>query len=489
MRKLLYNYGLGTRIYIAMVLMVLISLVITGITTIYYFKSENDRYHHERLQRQENSIILSLSYFTVENEINELSPNLENKIHRVAEINNLDLNVYSPGGILLGSTRFDLFDSGMLSPSLSDSVLKVLDEKQHFVTEENMGDQSFLSTYFILDDSKGDPLAIINLPYRKDEEILRQRINEFLIALAQVYILLFIGSLVIAYFLSAYITKSLQRISARLKEVRFTEKNAPIEWHADDEIGELVDDYNRMLRDLEVSAELLAKTERESAWKEMARQVAHEIKNPLTPMKLSIQHLQRVAANNPPDLHEKLDRLGENLVFQIDALSKIASAFSDFAKMPEAEFKRVELIPLLSEVAELYNTKDEVVIEKNEELKGIAVMADENHLIRIFNNLISNALHSVPEDRKPQVKIKLKRTEQKVFIDVIDNGSGVPKEVVEKIFTPNFTTKSGGMGLGLAMVKTMLASNNGDISFKTKENEGSVFTVQLQVADQPKEND
>ncbi len=479
LKKLLNNYGLGTRIYLSMVLMVLISLVITGVVTIYYFKAENDKYHLERLQRQENSIILSLNYFTVENEVNELSPNLENKIHRVAEINNLDLNVYTLAGDLLGSTRFDLFDSGLLEPQITDSLVRVILEQEHFVTEERIGEQSFLSTYFILEDDRGDPLAIINLPYRKDEKILRDRINEFLIALAEVYILLFAGSLLIAYFLSAYITNSLKRISDKLREVRFTEKNLPIEWHANDEIGELVADYNRMLKDLEESVGLLAQTERESAWKEMARQVAHEIKNPLTPMKLSIQHLQRVAADNPADLDKKLKQLSRNLVFQIDALSKIASAFSDFAKMPGAELTEVELIPLLQEVAELHNTQDKVEVVQPEGFSGLTVTADKNQLIRIFNNLISNALQAVPEDRVPVVKIELEVKNKRVFVAVEDNGTGVPDEVAKKIFRPNFTTKSSGMGLGLAMVKTMLAANNGNISFTTQRGKGSVFTVEL----------
>lgn len=479
LKKLLKNYGLGTRIYLSMVLMVLISLVITGLVTIYYFKAENDKYHLERLRRQENSIILSLNYFTIENEINELSPNLENKIHRVAEINNLDLNVYTLAGDLLGSTRFDLFDSGLLSSRLNDSLTRVILEQEHFVAEEKMGEQSFLSTYFLLESGEGKPMAIINLPYRKDEQMLRDRINEFLIALAEVYILLFAGSLLIAYFLSGYITRSLKKISDKLREVRINENNAPLEWPANDEIGELVDDYNRMLKDLEESAMLLAKTERESAWKEMARQVAHEIKNPLTPMKLSIQHLERIAAENPPDLVEKLNRLSKNLVLQIDALSQIASAFSNFAKMPEASFQKVKLHDLLKEVAELHNTSDEVLIMPFEGRDEVFVTADESHLTRIFNNLVSNALQSVPDDRKPVVRLKMRVAGSRVFVDVTDNGEGVPEEVREKIFTPNFTTKSGGMGLGLAMVKTMLASNNGNISYTTAAGKGTVFTIEL----------
>lgn len=479
LKKLLNNYGLGSRIYLSMMLMVFISLVITGIVTIYYFKAENDKYHLERLQRQENSIILSLNYFTIENEISELSPNLENKIHRVAEINNLDLNVYTLQGELLGSTRFDLFDEGLLSPQLTDSITRVILKEEHFVMEERMAEQSFLSTYFILEDNRGEPLAIINLPYRKDVQLLRNRINEFLIALAEVYILLFAGSLLIAYFLSGYITKSLKQISDKLREVRFTEKNIPIEWHANDEIGELVDDYNRMLKDLEESALLLAKTERESAWKEMARQVAHEIKNPLTPMKLSIQHLERVSADNPPDLDKRLKQLSKNLVLQIDALSQIASAFSDFAKMPGAEFKKVNLHGLLKDVVELHNTNDEVLVNAAIGYEDLTVTADENHLTRIFNNLISNALQAVQDGRKPEVRLNVRVSGNRVFVDVVDNGSGVSKDVAEKIFMPNFTTKSSGMGLGLAMVKTMLASNNGNISFTTQEGKGSVFTVEL----------
>ncbi|KAB1063925.1 sensor histidine kinase [Salibacter halophilus] len=468
--------GLGTRIYLSMMALILISLIVIGISTYAFFQNRNEQFHQNRLQQQENTIMLSLQYFIIENGIRDVNAKLENKIHELAEIHDVDLNVYTTDGELLGSTQVELFEKGVFSKTLPDSLLHKLKPNESIVKKERLDGEEYLSAYFILENGN-KKIAIINLPYRKDSQTMQNEVSSFLLTLAQVYVLLFLFASIVAFLLSNYITNTLKKISAKLKEVRINKKNEPIEWNSKDEIGELINDYNRMLEELEKSAQLLAKSERESAWKEMARQVAHEIKNPLTPMRLNIQHLQRTAKQNPEELEERIQSIGQNLIEQIDTLSSIASEFSNFAKMPKAQNEKVDVKSVLNSAIELHRNNGAIDLE----VKGSDhyVFADKQHLLRAFTNLIKNGLQAVPDEREPEIKIFLEKTNSNVVVKISDNGSGIPDELKEKIFSPNFTTKSSGMGLGLAMVKNIVNAAGGEINFQTKVNEGTTFTILL----------
>jgi nitrogen fixation/metabolism regulation signal transduction histidine kinase len=279
--------------------------------------------------------------------------------------------------------------------------------------------------------------------------------------------------------ISSRITEPLRIIRESLRNLRLDNSNRAIEWNSKDEIGELVQEYNRTLNELVRSAESLARSEREGAWREMAKQVAHEIKNPLTPMKLNIQMLQRSYRDGAPDIGERIERMSRSLIEQIDALSNIASEFSSFAQMPRPVMTQVNLAELLENVCTLHHDAE---VEVSLQLLAdgpCLVQADREQMLRVFVNLVKNAIQAIPEGRKGRIVLGLKRENANWVATVQDNGTGISDELRDRVFIPNFTTKSAGMGLGLAMVQRIVESANGRIWFETETGTSTTFYVEL----------
>jgi nitrogen fixation/metabolism regulation signal transduction histidine kinase len=292
-------------------------------------------------------------------------------------------------------------------------------------------------------------------------------------------VLFLIAAALLAVFLSRSITNSLTLIADSIRSVQFGKTNSPIQWKNDDEIGWLVKQYNAMLAELEKSAGLLAKSEREGAWREMAKQVAHEIKNPLTPMKLSIQHLQRAIKDNSPDIKELTERISHRLIEQIDTLSNIATAFSDFAKMPQGELVKIEAAPILVSTVELFNELENLEIHIHHLVPDSFVKGDKEQLMRVFTNIIKNASQSIPEQQQGIIDIDMLESEEDYVISIKDNGIGIAEEKRSHIFEPNFTTKSSGTGLGLAISKNIVERMGGKIWFETEVGQYSIFYIRL----------
>jgi nitrogen fixation/metabolism regulation signal transduction histidine kinase len=280
---------------------------------------------------------------------------------------------------------------------------------------------------------------------------------------------------------SRFITRPLQLIKDKLSIIGLGKSNEKIEWKKKDEIGSLIEEYNRMIDELARSAEMLARSERESAWREMAKQVAHEIKNPLTPMKLSVQHLQKAWDEKAPDWEKRLAAFSQTIVEQIDSLSEIASEFSDFAKMPAANIEKVELSGIITSAAELYHHHSNIQITIEHIDKEYFVLADKRQLLRVFNNLIQNAVQAIGKKEDGLINIQLSLENDFYLIVISDNGAGITDEQASKIFSPSFTTKSSGMGLGLAMVKSILTIIRGTVTFESKPGEGATFIVKIPV--------
>jgi nitrogen fixation/metabolism regulation signal transduction histidine kinase len=277
-------------------------------------------------------------------------------------------------------------------------------------------------------------------------------------------------------------TQPLRIIQERMSKVKFGKRNEQIEWRGKDEIGDLITEYNRMVAELTDSAQKLAQSERESAWREMAKQVAHEIKNPLTPMKLSVQHLQRAWKDQHVNLNEIMQRFTQTLVEQIDTLSSIATEFSNFAQMPKANYEIVDLRSIVGNIVNLYRENEKVHIHLEEERKiPYEVYADRDQMLRVFTNLVKNSVQAIPDSREGKIEVKLFSENSHCVVAVKDNGNGIPNDKISKIFTPNFTTKTGGTGLGLAMVKSIVENSNGKIWFETAHEKGTTFYVSLPV--------
>ncbi len=468
-----------------MLALLIISFAVTGITAYINYKVQDASYHESRFKRKETAVQESMEYFV--NSRGGYIPQdsitivFSDKICELADVHNMSISLFDlRGELLLSSAPADTIETTSSEPNIEYSIFKQLStgyERAEVIRENE--DHTYILAYWYFNDYSGKPIFITNVRYDKTEANTHE-LNEFLLELTYVYLGLFFGASLLAFFISNYITKSLQRIGKRMSNVRLGERNDPLEWESKDEIGALVEEYNHMLKKVEDNAAKLARSERESAWREMAKQVAHEIKNPLTPMKLRVQHLGRSWDDKVPDFDAKLKETIKSLIDQIDTLTNIANEFSNFAKMPKAKRTPLNLVELTRAAVELFENNEGVQVKfEDQTTDSVCVNADKDQLIRVLNNLIKNSIQAIPQDEEGKVRVRVKDYRGMALIEVEDNGTGIPKEQEEKIFVPNFTTKSTGTGLGLAMVKNIVEQAEGDIWFKTIVGRGTTFFVSL----------
>ncbi|MCX6295172.1 MAG: HAMP domain-containing sensor histidine kinase [Bacteroidetes bacterium] len=482
--QLFEHFSFKYRIQVLLVLIVLISLALFGGGTIYYIKQQFEVKNKENISEKIHSVQIDVEgKLSAENTFNKgLTEYVSFILKKSSSVFFTDINFYDVQGNLYASSRSKVFDEGLTSKKMNpEAFLQIaILGKTEFIHDERIGKLEYLSAYIPFKNKDGKLLAYLNLPYFAKQSELEKEISGFLVALINIYVLLFALSIVTAIFISNYVTKPLKLIQDKLSKIKLGKTNEPIDWKENDEIGNLVSEYNRMIAELSKSADLLAKSERESAWREMAKQVAHEIKNPLTPMKLSVQHLQRTWKDGAPDMDQKMERLTKTIIEQIDTLSNIATEFSNFAKMPKANLEKINIKEIIVNTIALFHDSENLAITFETEISAEAfVFADKEQLLRVFNNLIKNAVQAIPEEQKGEIIVSLKKEKQQFLISVFDNGNGIDNDVIDKIFVPNFTTKTGGMGLGLAMVKNIVETANGRIWFETKSGKGTTFYVTL----------
>ncbi|HEU4718831.1 MAG TPA: HAMP domain-containing sensor histidine kinase [Bacteroidia bacterium] len=476
------NLSFRYRIQLVLVMIVLVSLGLFGGGSIYYIRQQYQAKNTEIISEKGRSVVLEL-----ENKLEDtkLTPTYRDYatylLKKFSNVFFTDINLFDVHGNLYASSRPKVFEEGLVSSKMNPEAYREmrLEEKSEFVHDENIGNLNYLSAYLPVKSQDGQILAYLNIPYFAKQSDLEKEISTFLVALINVYVLLFALSVLAAIFISNYLTHPLRLIQEKMRQVKLGRQSDQIEWKNKDEIGSLVSEYNRMISELAHSAELLAQSERESAWREMAKQVAHEIKNPLTPMRLSIQLLERAYRDKAPDIDQKVERLSKTMLEQIDTLSSIASAFSDFAKMPKPNNEGMDLKALVQNAIDLFHETSETTdfhFDSNG-METAWICADKEQLRRVFNNLFRNGIQAIPEGRKGRIDVTLSRQGKNFIVSVKDNGSGIADEVIDKIFVPNFTTKTAGMGLGLAMVKNIVESCSGTIWFETTREKGTTFYV------------
>lgn len=394
-----------------------------------------------------------------------------------------DINLYDTHGFMLASSRPKVFNYGLLSEQINPEAYKALkiESKSEYIHDEQIGELKYASAYLPFYSHDGNLLGYINLQHFGQQDEIENQIQQFLVAIINVFMFLLAISIVLAIFISNWVTAPLRLLQENFANIRFGKHNQQISYDKDDEIGALVKDYNQKLEELEFTAQQLAQSERESAWREMAKQVAHEIKNPLTPMKLSIQQLLRVYDPNDPNSGQKVQKVANSIIEQIDALTKIANEFSNFAKMPRPDEVAMDIVPVLENVLEVFKDEVKCSFELNKLLAVANVFADKDQMVRTFNNLIKNAIQAIPEDRQGRIVITIDQLENNVRIRISDNGTGISDDKRMNIFVPYFTTKSTGTGLGLAMVKQIIDNHNGLIYFEANQPEGTTFIVELPI--------
>ena len=459
-----------------MLALVVISSLVIAIFTAIFFKNQNQKYHLSRLERKEKRVENAIKYFTdkydIKKDLNSVPREFYEKIEELSKENNMELKIYDTKGSILLSLDEELNPFDSIPKSVFNEIYASSDSFYILKKDENN-----LSTYSILKNKKGENIGILNVP-NYDFSTSSIETNKFYETLIELYIGLLIGAGIFAFFLSRNITRSLRLIGDKMKGVGFNKKNEKINWKNQDEIGELINRYNTMVDELEQSANLLAESERETAWREMAKQVAHEIKNPLTPMKLNVQYMEQSLKADDPDFKEKMNRFAQKMITQIDTLTEIANEFSSFAKMPTTSLSSVDLRLIMRHTVGTFNNEIKVVKELNG-IESAIIKGDENQLIRVFNNLLKNSSQAIPEGRVGVIQVILTEDQSSYFVEIKDNGKGIDPSEYENIFTPNFTTKSSGSGLGLAIVKNIIKNHGGKIRFESKLNIGTSFFLTL----------
>jgi nitrogen fixation/metabolism regulation signal transduction histidine kinase len=362
---------------------------------------------------------------------------------------------------------------------LSQEVIDDLYQNQSLrLLKQNQAEKGkFQSSYSILADEFGQPYAILYFPYFEDVSFSTTELNTFLTRVYQISLLMTIITFSFAFLLSGFITRPIETLRNKIDKIGLLKGNERVSLeNASKEIDSLVFSFNSMLDALEASAEKLAKSEREQAWQEMAKQVAHEIKNPLTPMRLTIQSFQQRFDPLEENSLDKLNDFSKTLIEQIDTMSRVASAFSDFATLPQPNILEEDIAEITRLATEIFENAS---IRLDLPNKTILWPIDRTQWIRVMTNLIQNAIQAVPQGNTPIIELKMRATEHNLNVQIKDNGTGIAPEDIPRVFEPKFTTKTGGMGLGLAIVKNIISSLNGTINFSSSLEEGTTFYIDL----------
>jgi signal transduction histidine kinase len=471
-----------TRIFLAMIMLVLLASILISAVAIYQYKEQSEDYHRGRLERKEENIqthirrVLNGRQNTWEVKTENIPIIFKEEIYNIADIHKLQINLYDLDGNVLISSRAGL-QNKTPDKCLSAEILNAITNTaiHRYVDKHVENGETFQSSYTIILDQKSKGLAILNLPYLEKDDFLTKELEEFLKRIGVAFAFVLLMAISIAFLLSKYITKSLKTISDKMNATRLEMRNQKIDINdTSEEISTLVSSYNSMIDELADSAIKLARSEREQAWREMAKQVAHEIKNPLTPMRLTVQNFQRKFDPQDPNIHIKVDEYTKTLIQQIDTMSSIASAFSNFAKMPAQQNETLNVVKIVKLALEIFNEEYIVFSADKEE---IIAKFDRTQLIRVVTNLVKNGIQAISDDRPPKVLVHVGSLGNDVVITVADNGVGVSEENKNKVFEPKFTTKTSGMGLGLAMVKNIVETYKGTINFTSEGGKGTVFKV------------
>ncbi len=400
----------------------------------------------------------------------------ENEFKNVTLLANLDANLYANDGTLITTSQPLIFENQLLAPYLDPGVYRRMKRGEaSFVGTDHVGSLEFYVAYSkVLAPETGEVLGILGIPFFQSGASIEQMQITVLANIISIFTLVFIVLLIISFFVTKWLTAPLSMITQTLGRISLTKTNEPLEWNSDDEIGLMVREYNHMLDTLSASKQELEKNQREKAWREIAQQVAHEIKNPLTPMKLTLQQLERSLQHD--EGNEKLKRAVLSLLSQVNSLDELASSFSSFAKMPEPVMKPIELVSLVNRVINLHANESEIMLRS--EVTEAPVLADEQLLGRILSNIILNGIQAVPKGRQAKIVVTITHRSPYFSIAISDNGSGIDPELKDKVFLPHFTTKKTGSGLGLAIARQGIEQMGGRISFSTSV-EGTTFQINL----------
>lgn len=461
---------------------VLLSIVIIGIVSINYQQSFKNSFS-KKAESISTQLTSQLESYTSK-KINKES--FYSSIYELSSLAQADIHLYSTNGRLLFSSQPILYERHFLSNFINPIALSTITELRikQIVLKEHIGKFYYNTTYTAIRSFKtGKLIGILSIPFFDSQTELNKQLANIINTSLVIFTIVFLILMLLLYTTSTILITPLRLLTEKIKQTTLVNKNTPLSYSRQDELGLLINEYNKMLITLEENKKSVSEKEKEIAWQEMAQQVAHEIKNPLTPMKLILQHIKKIIKEVPEESKKIVSTSIDRLLEQVDRLNEIATSFSDFAGMPHLELKEVDLCACLENTIELYKLSNPLIITYHITPSPCLIWGDKQLLQRIFLNLISNALEAIPTDRKGAIIIRLDiNYEMKnAYISIKDNGIGISESVKENIFNPYFSTKTSGTGIGLAIVKRGIEQMNGKIMFQTEENKGTEFIIQFPI--------
>lgn len=479
------NHSLSTQIRHSLVGLLVGSFLIVGVIGVLFINARNDRQQQNFLEEKMQSIANEFSLYYKDYDIISTNNRIEiqDALLHLADIHSTDINFYNPTGILIASSRPEIFQFRLLNEKMATNAYfqLIVKDRPNFSQEESIGNLQFMSSYTAVTNSQNQILGYLNLPNFSNQEEFTQQFGGLIVGLLNLFVILLIVSTILSVFVAKKITAPLAILQEKMKNVTVGTENEKIELNAPDELNGLLDNYNTMIDQLDSSADKLAKAEREMAWREMARQIAHEIKNPLTPMKLSIQLLNRSWDEKDEKFEKRLKSISKTMIEQIDTLAETATSFSDFAKLSKVNLEPININELIQNCVTLFGQEEHISVTADLPEEVITVLADKEKTMRLFNNLVKNAIQAIPVNQKGVVSVSLQNAGEYALIAVQDNGRGIDDEVKQHIFELHFTTKSTGSGFGLAICKNIVEGCKGEIWFETEVGVGTTFFVKLPI--------
>jgi hypothetical protein len=485
--KLSVGGSLARRIHFWNVSLMGGAFLVIGLMTYLHFTAVSKESERANLDYRAEAVLANLKTPLLNTTLSadSMRKTLPRTLSNMASSLSMDANLYNQNGDLLFTTQKDLAGLGVLPVKMNAVAYNVLHNttQPERVESEQVAGFKFFTKYLPLRNGQNQLLGYLGIPYQLSETKAGPEVSDFIGILASLYVFLLLIAYVVTLLLARSIIKPVRLISDKIRLLRLEDKNEPLDYEGDpeDELRILVDRYNTMVDKLEDSKVQMIRLEREGAWREMARQVAHDIKNPLTTMKLSMQQLERVSSD-PEQAAAYLRKAITRLIEQIDSLAQIASEFSMFANLDIREKHDMVLNEVVENVHDLFSEQKNVDLDLQLPDERFHILGDKNHLIRVFNNLVINAIQAIPSDRRGRIHVSLYKKDKMAVVQIGDNGGGIPAEIQQRVFEPNFTTKTSGSGLGLAICKKIIEAHDGNIHFQTTENQGTDFYVEMPIA-------
>jgi two-component system, NtrC family, nitrogen regulation sensor histidine kinase NtrY len=482
------NLNFRQKLQLSFIGILLFSFILVGTVVAFLTINEYHSKHYDNVKEKLNSIYyelddkLSSEKYLSTDWRNPTNASLNALLINLSNIFNTDINLYDLQGFLMATSRPEIYFRNLSGHRMNNQAINSLSilKKSEYLQTEQVGKMKYISEYVPFYNTQNNITAYVNIPYFRMQSILAREISNLIVAVINFTLLLILIIISLAVFISGRLTSPLLMLTGGLASVSLGKKSEHLSYNGNDEIGELVKQYNSMVDELEDSAQKLANSEREYAWREMAKQIAHEIKNPLTPMKLNVQQLLKSWKDKAPGFEDRIETFSKSQVEYIDGLSSIATAFSSFAKLPGTNLTEVNLPDQVRTTLELFKDTENVEFRvKWFSESRVIIYADKEHVNGIFSNLIKNSIQAIPAGRRGIIDVFMKVEKDKAIVRVSDNGSGIPSALRDKMFTPNFTTKSSGTGLGLSIVKKYVEETNGRIWFESDSEKGTIFYVEL----------